>query len=741
MGDAGDHRGRARCAPLGAANLAAVALLAAVVPAAQAQDAPAGDHAGFIVRKQAQPITEAIEDFERYRDRKAWEKAFAALSKVADASGDRLVLGTDGLAVSTPVAVRRELLTLPPDGLQAYRLFNDAKARALFLQATAAHDGSADAAPVDEVGILRQLVDRYFITNVGDQAADRLGDALFEAGDFTGAEGCWRLILDSFPDTSIAPAQLQAKRAAALASAGQWEPFESVRAVVHDRYAGQQVHVGGRDVDAVGYVDGLATHGRSAAVASGGAKGDEPLVMPSSNAPAWQFPLMDADSAKKIEEGLAMYGWGRLAGQLTSAVPPVAVDGRRLYVDWFGACMAFDLATGKMVWRNGSTADIGQAIAAAPQQGTMIQADGFGVVAAGDRVLFVGAKPPAGQRNNNGMMIRRRGEASGSGEMACLSAETGKVLWTTANGPLANVSFVGQPLVSGAHLYAVGIDGGGNHNGGSAGPGGYVLVSVNLSDGAMQSRVALGTPQFPVDQFRGLPLARAPALCERAGKVYVLTNDGAVLAVDPAADHVDWAFTFAPKAEAQDNYYYNYAAPPDPNAPGALVAAGSTLYVKETGTSALYALDLDGPSLRWKRPVDEAAGLGRGARGRRGDGRPVGRRDGRRHARPAVERTGVGRDRRGPAAVGRGARLRVRRPRHPRRGPGRRQRRRARVPRGRPRVVRRGAPPGGEPADHRLQHGHHRLPAAAPVGSSAGRTLVSVALASLIPVRSDLEPA
>ena len=113
-----------------AAMVVAVALgLSAAVAAAQ--QTPDAGQSGFGLRKQPPPVLETVEDFERYRDHKAWEKAFAALAKVSDTGGDRLVLGPDGLAIPTATKIRGELLSLPPDGREAYRLFNDAKAQQL----------------------------------------------------------------------------------------------------------------------------------------------------------------------------------------------------------------------------------------------------------------------------------------------------------------------------------------------------------------------------------------------------------------------------------------------------------------------------------------------------------------------------------------------------------------------------------------------------------------------------------
>jgi hypothetical protein len=58
--------------------------------------------------------------------------------------------------------------------------------------------------------------------------------------------------------------------------------------------------------------------------------------------------------------------------------------------------------------------------------------------------------------------------------------------------------------------------------------------------------------------------------------------------------------------------------------PGAAFVRGSTLYFKEAGGYAIYALDLAGPSLKWKRPADSSetiAGIGGDGQSGAGAGR------------------------------------------------------------------------------------------------------------------------
>ena len=78
---------------------------------------------GFTLAKPPPTVGENLDDFERYRDKKAWTKAFAALEKVqAEAHGGMLPLGGN-FFVPAQLKIRRELLSLPPEGRQAYRIF------------------------------------------------------------------------------------------------------------------------------------------------------------------------------------------------------------------------------------------------------------------------------------------------------------------------------------------------------------------------------------------------------------------------------------------------------------------------------------------------------------------------------------------------------------------------------------------------------------------------------------------
>src|SRR4029079_12684912 len=74
----------------------------------------------FILPAQPPEVTEAIEDFARYRKKETWEKAFKALDKVAAAAPKGLVARPDGILVPSRLLVKQALAELPPAGKNAY---------------------------------------------------------------------------------------------------------------------------------------------------------------------------------------------------------------------------------------------------------------------------------------------------------------------------------------------------------------------------------------------------------------------------------------------------------------------------------------------------------------------------------------------------------------------------------------------------------------------------------------------
>src|SRR5262249_37529757 len=179
---------------------------------------------------------EALEDFERFQRRGAWERALKSLYTIPDDQARRFVDGDKGFIIPVERRRRAILAALPPAGQAACRLFYDAEAKKLLDEAEGAN----------ELKNLERVYSAYFITSVGDNAADRLGDLYFEQGRFDRAADCWLAVLRERPDTDLSPALLAVKAAVALDRAGRRSEFEQIRSELADRYRDEKVTIGGR---------------------------------------------------------------------------------------------------------------------------------------------------------------------------------------------------------------------------------------------------------------------------------------------------------------------------------------------------------------------------------------------------------------------------------------------------------------------------------------------------------------
>ena len=141
-------------------------------------------------------VKEAIDDFDRFGRRGAWERALKALYTISEDQAQRFIDGEKGFII--PVARKRRLVlaALPAAGRAAYRLFYDADAKKLFDEA----EGPT------ELKTLERIYSAYFSTSIGDNAADRLGDLYFELGRFDRAADCWLDVLRERTDTDLSPA-------------------------------------------------------------------------------------------------------------------------------------------------------------------------------------------------------------------------------------------------------------------------------------------------------------------------------------------------------------------------------------------------------------------------------------------------------------------------------------------------------------------------------------------------------
>ena len=101
-----------------------------------------------------------------------WKLAIDSLARLMQLPGDQLVEAAPDRFESARAHGRRALMSLPPEGLRAYRLLFDGPAVSLYEQAAAAHD---------ETG-LRSVAERYPASSIAGRACLTLAEWLMDEG-------------------------------------------------------------------------------------------------------------------------------------------------------------------------------------------------------------------------------------------------------------------------------------------------------------------------------------------------------------------------------------------------------------------------------------------------------------------------------------------------------------------------------------------------------------------------------
>jgi outer membrane protein assembly factor BamB len=187
-----------------------------------------------------------------------------------------------------------------------------------------------------------------------------------------------------------------------------------------------------------------------------------------------------------------------------------------------------------------------------------------------------------------------------TGVLTCLSAADGKVIWG-GDQPVATAlgggwNFISDPLISDDNIYITAV---------SLSPAApdLHLLTLSLEDGKVLKDLILGRTA-PTQSARGIQPAPRSILRLVGDTLYVATNSGALVSTDLPANRVNWVFTYDTLLPAVRTLYPFGGSPDSLEFPSAILISGSTLYLKERINNMVFALDLAGPSLKWKRQVD-----------------------------------------------------------------------------------------------------------------------------------------
>jgi outer membrane protein assembly factor BamB len=529
-------------------------------------------------------VKEAVDDFERFSRRQAWERALKALYTIPENQALRFVDGDNGFII--PVARKRRLLlnSLPPEGQAAYRLFYDAEARKLLDEA----DGP------NELTNLERIYSAYFTTTVGDNAGDRLGDLYSELGRFDRAADCWLAILREHPDTDLSPAVLSLKAALALFHAGRKAEFEQLKTEIADRYNDEKITVGGQTGPAADLLRRLLSDERGFADATS-ASSSTPIAGPrlaDTVDPAWQMRF-----AELVEAGmtpLELTQWE--SNTLSTVIPAATVDGSSLYANYLGHIFAIDMISGKMLWRSSSFHHL--ELLTQQNMNRPIDASRFAIVAAGEHVWALARD----LKDQNPFA---------SFQLTCRRADKGEIVWKSADLPdYSTFDLVGLPLLADGKLF-IAAKTQANPQMQRGQPQQFVLA-IRPHDGKVLWKTEIGTfRQGQQYYYYYMPdTSPQPRLMYRAGAIYLDTHVGVLARLDAETGAYDWGYGYK-TAPFQSGYrFFYYAMSQEPQAVGGPpLQTGEAFLVKGTQSDRLYAVEPNKMKVLWERPITKASRL------------------------------------------------------------------------------------------------------------------------------------
>jgi outer membrane protein assembly factor BamB len=538
----------------------------------------------------ASETKEAFDDFERFARRGAWERATKALYAIPEAQAARFVDGPNGFIVSVAHKRRAVLAGLSPAGQAAYRLFYDADAKKLL-------DNAEGAA---EQSTLERLYSSYFVSSVGDNAADRLGDLYFEQGQFDRAADCWLAILRERPDSELSPALTTVKAALALARAGRRSELDALRADAADRFADEVITIGGKKAR-------TAEHLKRILSGLAPAKGTDPSPARSEGpapdlaetvAAAWQVRFGASVTAGMTPIELAQWEKTSFSG----AVPAVVVEGPSLFANYLGYVFAIDLASGKMLWRSASFHNLEQATMQGQSQ--MLDTKRFAILAAPGLVwtLARDVKDPNYQAEFR---------------LACRRAESSDVIWQSSDLPdYSGMDFVGPPILARGTLFVVGKSSTSMNPGQDNQPRQYVLA-IRPHDGKLLWKTEVGI--FREGEryywyYGPRESTPQPQLVYRAGSIYVDTHNGILARLDAESGAVDWGYGYpTDPVQSSSRFFIIFWDDMPEQAPSTAASAplqvGDTILIKGAKSDRICAIDPDRMKVAWDRPIAKSARL------------------------------------------------------------------------------------------------------------------------------------
>ncbi len=511
--------------------------------------APGVGHPGGprVLIETSAPISNLFTRADEGIERADWKLAIDSLQRIIEDPEGSLLPRDDGecdggsLYESARRRAIRRLASLPADGLAAYGLVYDGKAKGLYERAVAAHD----------VDALRGVVHRYLLTHWGDDAADVLASWALDEGRPGEVLSALRDVLELVPEFDVPRSRVLAKIAAAEAMTGRPdEAATTVEEFVRSLPASDP---------SIAWLRNIPKAADDSALGGSAKEGEELPEWSLASAsgrrmgmPATSPTLVDPVPWKHEISRLTSYTWQRITDDEMDrpsivAANEIVLDGTRVFARVPGGVISLDREDLGKIWDStfrgaptssrAVTDDLGDEELEVRQTaqsvvdyaaGSLSTAHGlvFSVENEG-RPRFLTANQTGNARQPTPVVNER------ATRIVARDVRTGVRRWhrgRTFDGSdsLGQVEFRGVPVAAGAELWVPVVS---NTD--------LFLVALSPSDGAELHRLLLCS--FP----EGGPRER-PALPVTAadGVVYVPSAFGALFAVDAATRSLRWAHRY-----------------------------------------------------------------------------------------------------------------------------------------------------------------------------------------------------
>ena len=545
-----------------------------------------------------------------YHRNRDYKEAFQQYLWVLSQDKDSLFRVDQNLVLDAREFCLRQIQALPHEFLASYRLGIDGEAKRDFEEAKRTVD----------VSKLEELSRQQFMSSLGDQILDLLGDLRRERGEPALAVAAWERLLSWCPDSQLNRATIRAKLVAAALDAGN---VQTARRVVEDfarLHPGARLTVAGKEVDGMDYLRGLLPQ-------QGGTIKDRVVssperwlefggdvtrrgVMPASfkhDVWVWSFDLPGAAASAKPEPGpgervimqqgnaqvLILANGQRIirpggagAPDLNRPYLPTYSDGRFYLTDGLGV-ISLDARDGRLLWATPGY-----------EQGKLRTASVAQYVRGGAGLVLPSWASHGVAIREGVIYATLRGETGG---LLALDAQGGRTLWMLPRGDDQELSFLrtatelSDPLVMGDRIY-IGVQ--------TRDPAQnverYELVCVDLNAHKLLWRKSI-CQSMNSRQVIGAAVG-VKVLAAGYGLVFVNTDIGGLAAVDGMSGAIRWAYAyerqirvqpvFVPQGQAQTGEWAAWNSGP--------VLAGSVLCVSPSDSELIYGLDaLSGQTL-WK---------------------------------------------------------------------------------------------------------------------------------------------